>query len=132
MGVKVGTLAKQVEHAQMKVGDGPEDVVNIEFRPGALTFGALSDLAAAAAADSFDPEMFANLLKPIIVSWDLLDDDGNALPTDRSGLNQLPMEFVSELLVVLTGNAKVDPEEGKASDGTLQQTANSAESLSGT
>jgi hypothetical protein len=128
MGVKVGTLAKRVEKARMVVpGDeGQEDeYVNLEFRPGALTLGALSRLYEAAKADTFDPEAMEEMLKPILVSWDLLDDDGSPLPITREGLHKLPMEFVGELITVLAGNAKVDDAEGKASDVTLQLTESS-------
>jgi hypothetical protein len=128
MGVKVGTLAKRVETARMTVpgGEGEEDeYVNLEFRPGALTLGALSRLYEAAKADTFDPEAMEEMLKPILVSWDLLDDDGSPLPITREGLHKLPMEFVGELITVLAGNAKVDDAEGKASDVTLQLTESS-------
>lgn len=132
MGVRIGTLAKRVEKTQMRVGEGEEDVVNLEYRPGALTLGALSKLHDAAKANVFDPTALEDLLKPIIVSWDLLDDDGEPLPIDRSGIHKLPVEFVGELVAVLAEGAKVDEAEGKASDVTLRQTDDSVASPIGT
>lgn len=132
MGVKVSTLAKKVEQARMVVGDDPDDVVNIEFRPGAITLGAMDKLAQAAAAASFDPAVFEDLLTPILVKWDLLDDDGTPLPIDRTGLHKLPLEFVGELITVLTTNSEIDEDSGKALDVTLPQTDNSVTSPTGT
>lgn len=131
MGVRVGTLAKRVEKAQMVVpgGEGEADeYINLEFRPGALTLGALSRLHEAAATNEMDPGAFEELLKPILVSWDLLDDDGTPLPITREGLHKLPMEFIGELVLVLSSNAKIDEDAGKASDATSQQTGEQAAS----
>lgn len=132
MGVRVGTLAKRVEDAQMRVGPEEGDVVNIRYRPGALTLGALERMNEAAQSDRFDAGALENLLKPIIVEWDLLDDDGNPLPTSREGLHQLPIEFIGELISVLSESARVDPEEGKASSGTSEVTEQSVSSPIGT
>ena len=132
MGVRVGSLAKQEEDAQIRVGENDEDVVNIRYRPGALTLGALDRMGEAASSRVFDAGAFEELLKPILVSWDLLDDEGNPLPITREGLHQLPMEFLGELISTLASGAKVDAEEGKASSGTSEVTERSDSSLIGT
>lgn len=132
MGVKVGTLAKRVENARIVVGPEEGEVVNVEFRPGALTLGALDELQQAALQKTFNPVVFETLLKPILVSWDLLDDDGSPLPITREGLHKLPLEFIGELVSVLSSNAEVAEGEGKDSDATSQQTDDSVASLTGT
>jgi hypothetical protein len=132
MGVKVSTLAKVVEDAQMRVGPGEEDVVNIRYRPGALTLGALKRLESAAASKDFKPDVFEDLLTPILVSWDLLQDDGTPLPITAEGLDQLPLEFIGELISTLNTATKPDKDEGKASDVTSPSTDEQVTSLIGT
>lgn len=54
--------------------------------------------------DEADPGSSANavdgmlkVLEVVLVDWNFVDEDGNALPKDREGLDRLPMEIMTAM-----------------------------------
>lgn len=131
MGVRVSKLTLHVDEVAIKVGPDPEDVVNVSYRPGALTLGALERLQEMSNSGQH-VESIAEMLKPILVTWDLLDENDNPLPIDYSGLSQVPIEFLGQLIDAISGTAKVDPDEGKVLGVISQPEDPSVTPLTGT
>lgn len=104
MAVKLSDLARATKTATF---DWDGEVVNLVFRPAALTPGL--QLALARLASPVDPgestgNQFASIadqtldyldaLCKLLVSWDVLGEDGAPLPVTRANLELLPWDFL--------------------------------------
>jgi hypothetical protein len=114
MAFRVSQLGGDIQTMQIKVGDGPEDVVNIKYRPGAYTLQ-VSDELKALRNEEFQADAAAILLLPVLVEWDILDDEGNPLPIDRAGLAQVPLAFLSKIIDGMGDDLRPASAEGKDS-----------------
>lgn len=88
--------------------------VDVCYRPAKVTPDMLSnvldmvsnpDNAASAEIDSVPA-----LLEPILVWWDVLDDDDNRLPTDATTIRSMPMAFLGAVVQA----TQADMRPGKA------------------
>lgn len=83
--VKSGTQTVKVEW------DGEQ--ASVEYSPTAFTPGMIHDLAS-----EEDVIQVVELLDALLVSWDVLDDDGAALPTDKETLMGMPFTFLVRVM----------------------------------
>ena len=131
MPLKVSELAKEVRHMVVVVDkDDPEAVVNIKYRPGAFTLE-VADKLKALAAEEVQVEAVAILLEPVLLEWDLLDEDGAPLPVTREGLAKVPLLFLAQVVDDMQMDNQPSRDEGKDSAVISQQTVERVPSLSG-
>jgi hypothetical protein len=130
MPVTVGKLAGDVEDMVLPVGDDPEDVVNIKYRPGALTLDVADRLKTLGENEQI--EVAAILLLPLLVEWDILNDDGTPLPLTREGLGKVPLVFLNRIADEMTNASRPSRDEGKGSPATSPQADERVSSLTGT
>jgi hypothetical protein len=121
VGVKVSSLARQQDTLRIEVGPGEDEVVEVVYRPGALTLE-IADRLRELQDSPFQVDAALVLLEPMLVSWDLLDDNNEPLPVTAEGIKQVPLQFLGKLIEKMQASGTVDPEEGKASgDSSLQE-----------
>lgn len=132
--MKLSALVQKEREIQIRVGDAPEDVVNVTYAPGRLTLEIADEIQAIATSKGAGGEMYAmtGLLEPIMVSWDLENEDGSPLPCDASGLKKLPLEFMAILMEAITTDVKPNPPTAENSDDGSVPTELSADAPTGT
>lgn len=86
MAISAGALKRNVRALSIAVGD---DSVRVEYRPGAITQTLVDEIAK---AEEQRPLM--TFLVAVLAQWDVLDDDGQALPINEVVLADLPLEFL--------------------------------------
>lgn len=84
--------AKEAEASVLWDGE----TVDLGYKPGEVTPSLLE--AVQTAAQAGDLEVIGTLLEPVLAWWDVLDDDGKRLPTDRDTIKIMPLGFLLEVL----------------------------------
>lgn len=75
--------------------------VDVGYHPAAMTPAILEDvmaLAKTAETDAEDMAMVGQMLEPVLDWWDMLDDDGERIPTDKAHIREMPMAFLVKVL----------------------------------
>lgn len=94
--------------------DGEE--ANVTYKPSGYT---------PATEQELNQDMIANLpnvavakmLSGLLVSWDVLDDDGAQIPTDYETLSHIQTDFLQAVLSAVTTDQAANREERKNSGG---------------
>lgn len=74
----------------------------------------------------------ASVLSKLLVRWDVLDVDGEALDVDFETLSQFPAEFLNALMVRITEDSNAGRDDRKNSGGGSRARANSGSARRGT
>lgn len=74
----------------------------------------------------------AVILAELLIDWDVVDDNGERLPTDYATLSRFPLEFLTALLTAISGDQRAGREDRKNSGGGSAQRANSGNARRGT
>ena len=84
--------------------------LDVTYRPGAVTPASLARASSALDASSNDQEtqfavidLMVHFLGDVLVSWNLTDDDGNEMPTNRDSLQLLPIEALARVFAAIQG-----------------------------
>lgn len=116
--MKISQLKGRVQttHITVPGGEGePDETVEIKFTPGGL------DLDALERSDREDISVIRNLLGPVLVSWDLQNDDGSPLGVTGDDLGRVPVDFLAQVLEAITGAMRPNPPRSvNSEDGSLQ------------
>lgn len=130
--MKVSALALTERKVAVRVGPQPEDVVEVTYRPGALTLQVADDLREAQFNPLGDVEVVGHTLLTIIEKWDLMDDDGTPYPVSEESIKKLPIEFLGRIFNAIQNDAIPDPTKGANSSDGSQQEERSEDSPNGT
>ena len=95
MPIRLSQVGKQQKTATVAY-DG--ETVDIVYRPGAFTPRVEARINEAQ-KDSTVSQELAQILSEVIISWDVLDDDGQPLPPTIDLLMDLPLAFLSAVSV---------------------------------
>lgn len=110
--MKVSDLRNDTKKLVIKwQGVSEEFAINVEYRWRAIPFGFFSKLAEAS-----NEERSFELLKEMLVSWDLEDDDGKVIPIEAEAVKAalVPDWLLSEIVTAIRadmlpgGDAKKD------------------------
>lgn len=71
------------------------EVVDFAYRPGEFTTELLETVSEEANAENVAG--VAEMMVPLLVWWDVLDEEGNRLPTDLATLKRVPLDFLNKL-----------------------------------
>lgn len=117
--MKLSALKNRVARLEIKVGDGPEDKVVVNYKPGALTYDMAERIQLLAAGENPDKSVVFTMLMPLVESWDLQDDEGNDLGVTEEVLGELPLDFVANILVEIKEQMIAGPlSRGTSPDGS--------------
>lgn len=107
--------------------DEPDEVVKLIFCPGALTLELWESLTSLAENPaSADVEAFKTFLMneddPLVVGWDLENDDGSPFPCDPEHMAKLPFDFLGMMVDAIgTESVPNGPRGGISAGGSPQK-----------
>ena len=81
-----------------------EDVVDFGYHPAAFTTELVEEVTSEAEGNNLHG--VAKMMEPILDWWDVLDDDGNRLPTDLATLRAMPLPFLMRLVDAIGGDMR--------------------------
>lgn len=121
--MKVSELNSRTRQLPITVAgqDGePDEVVHVTYRPGALTLG-VSDKIREVAESGFEADVAKVMLLPLIVEWDLEEEDGSQLPFNEETLKSVPIEFLGMVLSAIAEDARPNlSRAGTSNDSSAQ------------
>lgn len=74
----------------------------------------------------------AVILAELLIDWDVVDENGERLPTDYATVSRFPMDFLTALLTTISEDQRAAREDRKNSGGGSAQRANSGNARRGT
>lgn len=98
-----------------------EEKVWVDYNPGEFTLEVSEKLLAIIRKGEEDPEAIMALkvmLDPVLVDWDLEDDEGNHMPPTEDNLKKVPLSFLGQILMELRMDVGPDPTKLENSNGT--------------
>lgn len=117
MPIKLGTLTKLTKTVTHRF-DELDESLTLTYRPRAYT--ATTEAAfQAAMAENRTSEAVVQMLSVMMVSWDLMDDSGEPLPTDAATLRDVPTEILGLAITAIMEDMSV----GKTIDATSDATS---------
>src|SRR5688572_27366144 len=133
--MKLQALKGGVRDLQVKVpgeGDAPDEVVLVKYRPGELTLEVADSMREAVVTSSLEADIAKTLLEPILVWWDIEDEEGNNLPTDDRGIKKVPLNFLGLVMEAVTSDSLPNAQRGATSSDGLSQVDESGAPQNGT
>jgi hypothetical protein len=109
----------------------PDEIVHITYRPGAVDLE-MSDKITEAVLNGVEADVALIMLEPMLVSWELTDDDGLPWPVDVEHLRKTPLQFIGLILEAIQEDSRPNPPRDATSDDGSPQTASSDASPNGT
>ena len=103
--MKLSDLTKKTRTVAVTVDD---QEVPVKYRVHVVTPGFL---AAVQELDDLDAIMYQ--IEQVIVSWDVLDDDGNPIPATKEAILKfgIPLEFLTRVLTAITADMRMSKDE---------------------
>jgi hypothetical protein len=98
MSIKIGDLSKEVREISFVFAD---ETVNLSYKVGKYTGEAELRLSEAQ-TDKQPVNGLVNLLDGLLVSWDVLEDDGKQMAVTVENLRRLPVNFLAEMTNAIT------------------------------
>jgi hypothetical protein len=106
-----------------------EDVLIVVYAPSLVTPRNIS--VALDQEDDNQSQAVVELLVTLIEEWDLTGDDGQPVAISAETLEILPVRFLSDVLVAITGDTNTDPTNSGNSGATSSRKARLARSRNG-
>lgn len=103
MGVRLSNLKASTRETFVEY-DGER--VDFCYKPNEFTMELADTIQVAAEKESL--EVVSSLLAPLIVWWDVLDDQDNRIPPSVENMRQFPMGFLNKIMDAI--NDDVTPE----------------------
>ena len=105
--MKLSQVLGSTRTVSITLGD---EALEVTYRPGAVTPASLARATAAldGATDERSSQLAAidlmvQFLGDVLVSWNLTDEDGTELPTNRETLQLLPIEALARVFAAIQG-----------------------------
>lgn len=89
------SLKKMQETVKTAQVTWEEDVVDFGYHPAAFTTDLMQKVTDE--ADDNNVSGVAAMLEPIMDWWDVLDEEGQRIPTDLATLRQMPLPFLMKI-----------------------------------
>lgn len=90
-----------------------DETVDVGYHPAAVTPALLDSVQEAAKAN--DIAVIGMMMEPMLSWWDVLDDEGQRLPTDAATIRIIPLAFTMAVLTAVQGDMAPADAEGKGS-----------------
>lgn len=111
MPISLSELMQDKRSCEVKIGDETAQVV---YRPSAYT-PIVEDALQTAIEGRRPGTGMAEYLAAIIISWEVIGDDGEEVPITKESLSSLPSRFLSEVSAAITDDVRAGGEERKNS-----------------
>lgn len=128
--MKLSTLKGGEETTWIKV-PGEDEKVRVVYRPGALTLE-IADRVREAALGGLDAEIAKEMLVPLLVEWDITDDDGKQLGVTEEEIKKVPIGFLGLILAQVGEESSPNALRDATSNGSSLQAVEQEASQSGT
>jgi hypothetical protein len=116
MPVRLSELVNDSKTVSVAVGD---HVVNIAYRPNAITMPALLRLDTMSTATAAEQvEIMADMLANFIARWDILGDDNQPIPVTTVTLKALPYRLIMLIMDAIRNDTEAETREKKALSAT--------------
>jgi hypothetical protein len=129
--VKVSSLVKREEQMVVRVDDTPEGLVHVTYRPGAMNLE-IADKIKDIQETGYEFDIASAMLEPILVNWDLENDDGTPFPLTPENLRKVPLSLLGLILQQLQYEARPLPMRGEISPDISPPTEESEAAQNGT
>jgi len=116
MPISVPELVRNERTISVEI-DGQEGEVT--YRPGAMT----PELEGVLTRASDPAQAVVDVMAELLIGWDVLDENGEVLPTDAETLAALPSSLISEIYRAITADMSDLREMRKNSGGGSRQAA---------
>ena len=107
MGVRLSAMKAKVQETSL---DWDGETVAFAYKPNEFTMELADDIAAA--AEKEDLSMVPSMLSPIIVWWDVLDDEDERIPPTPDNMKRFPLNFLLRIMNTITEDQKPEGQEG--------------------
>lgn len=107
MGVRLSAMKARVQETHLVWDD---ERVDFAYKPNEFTME-LAD-AIATEAENENLSMVSAMLAPIVVWWDVLDDDDERIPPSAENMRQFPLNFLLAIMKAITEDQKPGEQEG--------------------
>lgn len=98
MAIKMHELRQKVSIVEVE-WDGEK--ADIGFYAARFTPELIESIQAEADKENLD--MLGNMLEPLLAWWDLLDELGERLPTDKGTIKQMPLGLLTTIITATQG-----------------------------
>lgn len=103
MGVRLSAMKAKVKESHL---DWDGERVDFAYKPNEFTMELADEIQAA--ADDENLTMVSAMLAPIIVWWDVLDDDDQRIEASADNMRRFPLNFLLRIMSAITEDQ--DPE----------------------
>jgi len=84
------------------------EVVDFAYKPNEFTMELADEIQAAAEAENMNA--VSAMLSPIIVWWDVLDDDDQRIPPTAEQMRKFPLNFLVRIMGAITDDQNPESE----------------------
>lgn len=86
-----------------------DETVKITYRPGALDVEMAEKIEDIAVQGLSDVKVAVVMLEPMLLAWDLENDDGTPWPCDEEHLRKTPLNFLTQILGAIQEDSRPNP-----------------------
>lgn len=104
MGVRLSAMKAKITEASLEWDD---ETVDFAYKPNEFTMELADEIAAAAERE--DMSSVSAMLAPIIVWWDVLDDQDERIAPSAENMRTFPLNFLVRIMKAITEDQ--DPED---------------------
>ena len=105
MGVRLSAMKAKITETSLE-WDG--EVVDFAYKPNEFTMELADEIQAAAEAENMNA--VSAMLSPIIVWWDVLDDDDQRIPPTAEQMRKFPLNFLVRIMGAITDDQNPESE----------------------
>lgn len=107
MGVRLSAMKAKVQEAHL---DWDGERVDFAYKPNEFTMELADEISAA--AEKEDLSMVSSMLAPIIVWWDVLDDQDERIEPSPDNMRRFPLNFLLRIMDAITKDQNPQGQEG--------------------
>lgn len=107
MGVRLSAMKAKVQETSL---DWDGESVDFAYKPNEFTMELADEIAQA--AEKEDLGMVSAMLSPIIVWWDVLDDEDQRIDPSPENMRRFPLNFLLRIMDTITKDQNPQGSEG--------------------
>lgn len=112
--MKVSDLQKDRAELRIELDpENPDEVLNVVYNPKAYTIEMEENLEALDGSD-YKAKAFAVLLVPMLLEWDLYNEEPGDYPPTEENLKKLPVAVLGVIVSAIGDASRPDPQEGNS------------------
>lgn len=108
MAVRLSDMKAKVTEATAE-WDG--EMIDFAYKPNEFTMELADEIAAN--AEKEDLSTVSGMLAPIVVWWDVLDDEDGRIPPTAENMRQFPLSFLMAIMKAINTSQAADSGESK-------------------